>query len=455
MREVLDLALPLVASTLSIALMQYCDRLFLTWHSSLAVAAVIQAGALSWSLYCLPMGLVMFTTTFVAQYHGAAAPERIGRIVWQAIWLGVASIPLFLVVGWQLPVLFTWLGHSSELQAASTIYFRIALLGLGPSLLAEALTAYFVGIGRTGVVMKINAGAALLNVALDYLMIFGVGPIPPMGLAGAAWATTIAIWFKLAWFAVEFVLSPDRLRHRLWNSSGWRLDSTLRLFRFGTPQGVQFLIEGLAVTFFIMLLGGVSEQASAATAIALSANMVVFVPLWGLGIAVTTLVGREIGRQRVALAQRAVRVALAVGLIYAGLFAALYFFAPVIFLGVFDLVEGSVRPEIHTARWMLKFVAAYCLFDAIQLLVQAALKGAGDTRFVMLTISILSALFLLAGFWGAGRLTDDTPKLVWWWTMLTIWIVALSVAYSIRYRGGRWKSMRVIESDVVRPFGAH
>jgi multidrug resistance protein, MATE family len=99
---------------------------------------------------------------------------------------------------------------------------------------------------------------------------------------------------------------------------------------------------------------------------------------------------------------------------------------------------------------MLKFVAAYCVFDAIQLLFQAALKGAGDTTYIMLTTIVLSTLFVISGIFGARQFDAELSKIVWWWWMLTAWIVGLSLAFGWRFALGKWKTMTVIERNVTR-----
>lgn len=453
-REVLVLALPLVVSTLSFALMHYCNRLFLTWHSTVSVAAVIQAGALSWVFYSFPLGLSMYTTTFVAQYYGAGQLTNIGRILWQAIWIGVLCVPSFVLLGWNLPMIFGWLGHSPEMQVEAQIYFRIVLFGLGTATIAEALTAYFVGVGRTRVVMVVNGSASLLNAILDFIFIFGWGFIPAMGIAGAALATTISIWFKLGLYIYYCVRARDAQRHGLFQDRSFNLRLTGRLLRFGAPQGFHFLLEGGAITLFIMLMGAVGKQASAATAIAFSANLVAFVPIMGLGEAVTTIVGREIGRRRTALAARATWTAMLIGIVYAGFFAVLYSQFPVLFVGLHEAVDGFSKPEVEAARWMLKFVAAYCIFDAIQLLFQAALKGAGDTAFIMLTTIVLSTTFVITGINGAAQFESEIGKSLWWWWALTGWIVGLSLAFGWRFWQGKWKRMSVIEHHNIESLEA-
>jgi MATE family multidrug resistance protein len=153
------------------------------------------------------------------------------------------------------------------------------------------------------------------------------------------------------------------------------------------------------------------------------------------------------------LAARATHVALVLGIAYSALFALLYAAAPVLFVGLHASLDQGVRPEIEMARWMLRFVAAYCIFDAIQLLFQAALKGAGDTAFILLTTVVLSSSFVVVGSMGASYVETDIAKSIWWWWMLTAWIVGLSVAFSWRYWIGKWKSMSVIDRDFVHATG--
>ena len=447
--ELIGLALPLVVSMLAFALNQFFDRLYLTWYSSVAVAAVVPSGALAWVASSFPLGLAMYTTAFVAQYYGSGNYRKIGQVVWHTLYFAAATIPAFIVIGWFATPIFAWFAHAPEMQAGETVYFRILTYGLGTGIAAEALSSFFIGTGKTSRVMWVNLASVAVNIVLDYVMIFGKFGCPEMGIAGAAWATTIAAWFKLAVLAAMAFEPHQAVRYGL--TSGWRFSLPMigRLLRYGAPQGVHFFLEGGAITIFIILMGGISVTASAATAIAFSVNMVAFVPLIGLGIGLTTLVGREIGRQQIPLARRATRSALVLGTAYALMFALLYYFAPTLFVGVHEWNSSHTKPEIVTARWLLQFVALYCIFDSFQILFQAAIKGAGDTLYVLLVSVISSTLFVTVGYLGAGYFAGENAKLTWWWWCLTIWILGLTITYLLRYLGGKWTRMSVIEPELV------
>ncbi|MEM7455444.1 MAG: MATE family efflux transporter [Planctomycetota bacterium] len=458
-RDVLVLAFPLVISTMSFVVMQFCDRLFLTWHSGLDLAASLPAGALSWTAASLPLGIATYANTFVAQYEGASLRSHIGRIVWQAMWLGFACIPLYIVLGCFAEDFFTWIGHSPELVSREADYFFTLSLGSGIVIVNAALGAFFIGRGKTTVIMAVDIFSALVNVLLDYFFIFGLAAnssvlIPEGGIYGAGLATASAQWIKmliLAWLYFRPVF-----RAEFGTVSGWapKRRPFLQLLRFGVPNGFQFTIEGMAITLFVLIIARISEDASAATALAFSINMIVFVPIFGLGIAVSTLVGQQIGEGSPELGARATWTAFWIGTIYTLIFAVAYIAIPDWFLAAhgagaadaegnhFELVEAQ-------AISMLAFVAVYCFFDTVQIIFVSAIKGAGDTLFVVAFTVISAALFIFAGRLAPQFFQEVDGQVRWWWWCLTGWIILLCVAYTLRFLSGRWRTMTVIEPDLL------
>jgi MATE family multidrug resistance protein len=213
------------------------------------------------------------------------------------------------------------------------------------------------------------------------------------------------------------------------------------------PNGLQFSIEGLAVTFFFVVIPTISESASAAASLVFSINMLIIFPVFGLGMGCSTLVGQKIGEKQPDLASRATWTAMWLGLIYTSLFALLYFFVPDVFLFAHQK-EGSEFLSIkHLVLLYLKFVAVYCIFDTIQIIFVSAIKGAGDTRFVVIVTIITALIFVLGGSFGASLFNDSNAKVNWWWAALTGWILLLSVIYWLRFKQGKWRSMSVIESE--------
>jgi MATE family multidrug resistance protein len=448
-RAVVRLALPLVVSTASWTVMHVVDRIFLASYSTSAVAAAMPAGVLHFAVLCLPLGIASYVTTFVAQYFGADRKSRIGHVVWQGIFLGIGTFPLFLLLIPLSPTIFAHTGHPPNVIAQETLYFQAMAYGGAAAVISGALAGFFTGLGASRIVMFVDVGASVLNVLLDYLMIFGVGWFPEMGISGAGWATSLAQWSKVAGYAAIMCLPEFHHSYRLLAGCRWDTPLMLRLLRFGGPAGVQMFLEVAAFTVLTFLMGRLGEVTLAATTVAFSVNAIAFVPMMGLGIAVSAMVGQQLGANRAELAERATWTAMWLGGIYTGVMAVLYVAVPDIFL----IAYSASRPEEFAeaaalTQVLLRFVAAYCVLDMAQIIFSSALKGAGDTRFVLATSAVIAPLPALLGwvgleYWGWG--------LYALWYVMTGWICLLCVCYYLRFQFGPWRRMRVIEAGPTDP----
>ncbi len=213
MREVLLLALPLMVSTLSWTIMHFTDRVFLMWYSQDAVAAALPAGALQFAVLCFPLGLASYVNAFVSQYYGAKRYDRIGLVVWQGVWLGLLTVPVALATIPFASFMFGSVGHTAQVAQYEIDFYSGLSWGSGAMVIAEALSTFFTGRGGVRTVMIVDSTAAVVNMVLDYLLIFGNFGFPAWGVSGAAWATVTALWFKAAVYLLLF-LRPS-LPHRV------------------------------------------------------------------------------------------------------------------------------------------------------------------------------------------------------------------------------------------------
>jgi multidrug resistance protein, MATE family len=447
-REVLTTAMPLIVSTASWTVMNFIDRMFLLWYSEDAMAAVMPAGMVHFAMVCFPLGVAAYVNTFVAQYHGAGRPERIGPAVWQGARVGLVCLPLFLLTIPLAPQFFQRAGHGAELSQLESIYFQIVTFGAGAEVIAAALSAFFTGLGSNRVVMVVDSSASLLNALLDYGWIFGHFGLPELGIEGAAWATVVALWFRVAAYIAWMMLPRYRHKHCLW--SGRRFDAAIfrRLLRFGGPNGLQMLTEIGGFTLFLLIVGALGPDAMAATTLAFNVNTLAFVPMLGLGIALSAMVGRRLGRNEPELAARAGYTSLWLAELYMGTMALVYVLLPDVLLtghaaGTSPAQFGPLR---DTTIVLLRFVAAYCLFDALNVVFVSVLKGAGDTRFIVVTQLLLAPPLVLVSWIGVHYFGGG---LIWCWVVVTAWCCALGLIYAARFFHGRWRHMRVIEPEFV------
>jgi multidrug resistance protein, MATE family len=447
-RDVLRLAIPLIISTASWTVMNFVDRMFLLWHSTDEMAAALPAGMVHFAMVCFPLGVATYVNTFVAQYHGAGHPTRIGPVVWQGVRVGLYCIPIFLAVIPFASWIFRLAGHAPELAGLEAIYFRTVAFGAGAEVIAGAMSAFFTGLGRTRVVMIVDSSASLMNVVLDYGWIFGHFGLPALGIEGAAWATAVSLWFRVFAYAAWMMLPRYRRPYHLWTGRRFSAPMMRRLLRYGGPNGLQLLVEIAGFTLFILLVGNLGPEAMAATTLAFNVNSLAFVPMLGLGIALSTMVGQQLGRNNDALAARASWTALWMAEVYMGVMAAVYVLLPDVLLWGHAIGTSPERFAALRATTvvLLRFVAAYCLFDAMNVIFASALKGAGDTRFIMLTTMLITPLPLLAAWVGIYYFDMG---LLWCWVVATVWVSSLGLIYLARFQHGRWRHIRVIEPELL------
>lgn len=451
-RDVLRIAVPLIISTATWTVMNFTDRMFLLWYSEKSMAAALPAGMLHFAMVCFPMGVAGYASTFVAQYYGAGRLRHIGPAVWQGIRFGFYCFPLFLaIVPWS-PWIFKAAGHESSLAVLETLYFQTALFGAGAEIMAAAMAGFFSGRGVTWVVMLVDSGASALNIVLDYAWIFGMWGFPELGIEGAAWATVVSLWSRVVIYGAILMLPRFQRQYHTWRGRHFDRQLFLRLLRFGGPSGLQLFVEIAGFTLFLMLVGNLGENAMAATTLAFNVNCLAFVPTLGLGMGLCVVVGQQLGQNNPKLAARATWTALVMALGYMGTMSLIYVLCPGLLLKGHEwgLAPGKLAAfeELRqTTTVLLRFVAAYCLFDAMCVVFTGTLRGAGDTRFIMIVSLILTPLPVTAAwigihYYGLG--------LIWCWITITLWIWISGVIYLSRFLHGHWRHMRVIEPELIR-----
>lgn len=445
-REVLRVGLPMLAGMASTTVMQFTDRLFLSHYSMEAIAASSPAMLASMTLQMTFHGICSYASVLAAQYVGAREYQRVGPSLWQGVWAALLCSILLLASCFLAGPLFDFVGHEESVRALETDYFIVLTGGASLALLGAALSSYFFGRGMTKPVMWANIAAALVNIPLDYILIFGAFGAPELGVRGAGlatisgWLTTVLILAFLV-----FTRENDRVYHVL---RGWRPDKELflRLARFGLPGGAQFFVEFIGMTWFVFELGNLGKIPMAASNIAFAINGFSFMPMLGLSLAASTLVGQAMGRGQPLEAEKvtfhALHLAFAYMVAAAVCIVCFAWELMDIFRGV-DPASAEDFDEVRAVgRILLYYVALYSLVDAANLIFFGALKGAGDTLMLMKIMSacILLTLILpltamhITGFISVHKL----------WIVFTAYVFILALCVTLRFRGRKWHKLRVI-----------
>lgn len=453
MAELVHVAWPLVLSQSSVSLQYIFDRIFLTWYSTDALAAAFSGGLLHWTLVSLLVGTASYTNSFVAQYEGAGQTNRVGSAIWQGVYFSLLAGALALAMIPVAPAIFGWFGHEAAVARLEYRYFAILCCGTGALVLSTVLSCFFSGRGTTAVILWVNVFSTSVNIVCDCVLVFGWGPIPAMGLEGAALGTVIAYFGGALAYVVVLARSSSAASYQL--ARAWRFDRSLftRMLRYGFPNGFQQFCELICFMLFALVVGRMGSQQLAATSLTFNLNSLAFIPLLGMGTAVMTLVGHRIGEGRPELAERTTWLAFGLASGYSLACCALYLFGADLILLPYSL--GAETQDFATLRSfvteLLRFVAVYAVFDAMAVVFGSATRGAGDTRFAFL-FSLASGILLLvlptylgAVYWQTGLRGA--------WTSVAAFIIVMGVGYLARFRQGKWKSMRVIDSGAVPSHG--
>ncbi len=450
-RELLTIAIPLAISSGSVTLMHLANRLFLTWHNKDELAAVLPSAMWNWTLLSIFIGTAQYVNTFVSQYEGAQRPERVSASIWQGAYFAIISGALLTVLAPFTAGIFYLFPHGPKIQALEIQYFLIVCLGSLPVVLSVALGCFFSGRQQTRITMMVGLAGSLINIVLDYILIFGRGPIPSFGIVGAAWATVTAEFSVLLIYLCLLWRSPDAAKYKLWST--WRFDRELfyRMLKFGLPSGFHFFVDVFAFSIFIMLIGLINPDVLAATTLAFNLNTMAFLPMVGLGTAVSILVGRRIGEGHPSAAVRTTWIAFGISAVYMLAFGVFYVGFPDLLMSPYTVEANAadfakIRPLIIRLLW---FVAIYSLFDGMAIVFGSAIRGAGDTRYAML-ISLFGSWVLMVmptwigiAYWNWGVLHA--------WAACTLNVVVVGLAFMARFHGGKWRLMRVIEASQSNP----
>ncbi len=444
--ELLRLAWPLILTNSFWALQIFLERVLLGWAGGDQVGAALATAVLFWTPMVLFQNTSNYAITFVAQYTGAGRPGRVGPVLWQSFYFSLAGGALFLALAPAAETLVAWAGHSPHLQALEAPYFRCLCYAAPSFLVIASAVSFFAGRGDTRTVLLVNAAGLAVNAVVDWTLIFGRFGFPKLGIVGAGWAT-VAGGSTTASLALA-LLFRRRYRAEFGTLSGWRFDPALfvRLMRYGLPNGLGVALDTLGIAVFTLFVGRMGDANLDATAVAFSLNLVAFLPMLGIGQAVEILVGRRLGENDAATAARSTWAGVACALFITGFAAAAFVFFPLPLAELFHGDAAQWEAVRALAPPLLRFVAVYCLFDAMGLVFSCALRGAGDTRFVTAAALAASWFILVLPSWAAWAFGWG---LYWAWSFISAYVILLALVVFLRFRYGAWRSMRVIEPKLA------
>lgn len=433
----LALAMPMLLSAVLQNVQSLIDLFWVGRLGHEAVAAVAMAATILMLLYPMLMGLSTGTVALVSRAVGSGRMEEASAAATQSLLLSLVLGTLSALVGWFAAApLFKLLGAEPDVARDGIVYLRIFLAGSFTVYLLFIGNAALQGAGDAHTPMYVMMAANLLNIVLDPLLIFGIGPFPRMGVAGAAMATVIsqALAASIALRVLLRGRSGVHARPAYWKPD---LGMSWRILRIGIPGSGQMLSRSL---MSLVLMGIVATSGTAAVAAygtGLRFHYIILMPAFALGGAAATMMGQNLGAGKPARARKAVWVAtwMDVGIMVLSS-VALILLAP-------NLIALFNRdPEVVNigARY-LRIVSVFYVFAALGIVIGRGLNGAGDTVGPMvITIAALWGLQVPLAAWLSRMVTPPTDG-VWW--AISAAFVAQGLMVVLWFELGRWKHKRV------------
>ncbi|MDD3153300.1 MAG: MATE family efflux transporter [Victivallaceae bacterium] len=447
-REILRISYPLVLMSASHMLMQFCDRTFLARNSTLDVTAAFPAGFLFFCLFCFYMATGGYTSALVAQFFGAGKRGSCVFAVWSAGFLMAAASLLVVFLN-------PWIGHGviramvdDPVLAKLELTYFDALIPSGVfSCLWAPFCGFFSGRGKTKLVAAISIFGCLLNVPLDYWMIFGAPRlgIPAMGIAGAGWATSICTGVTFLMMLGAFLLTNQR-QYPTRRLVGIQWAMCRKILRYGTPAGSQIFLDCAAFAVVTFSFGKIGTEALTASVLTLAINNIFFMPLMGLADGCGIVVGQYIGRGEPSIAEKAAVRAWKSAMVYMIGGALLYVFLPEVLIMIFAPAQqgGAVNfaKVVEVTKQILLTAVFFNFCDATKFTFAGALRGAGDTLAVLLITSGGAWLVMMPGT--LFLIFKLHASVVQVWIFLACYALVEASIVFWRFHAGCWRKINLI-----------
>jgi MATE family multidrug resistance protein len=324
------------------------------------------------------------------------------------------------------------------------IFFDILTYGSILILIRHSLASFFCGIGRTRAVMAASGTAMVMNIVASYVLIYGRAGFPALGIAGAAIGNLTGSFSGILVLAAFYFGKKNREEFSVKTSLGFHAPLLKKLLRYGTPSGLEMFLTLLAANGMILGFHSMGPVVATASSILFNWDMTAYIPLMGMEIGATSLVGRYMGARRPDIAHQSVMSGLKVGSVYALVLLFLFGFFAGPLVTVFRPSEASVlfAEAQPLAILMLRMISVYMFSIVLVVIFVGALRGAGDTLWAMtyhVTLHWMTVLVLYV----STRMFGLSPAQAWMLVILSF--LASSVIAWLRYRSGNWRKLYIIE----------
>ncbi len=436
-RTIFRLAWPVIISMFVETARGMANMFWVGKLGAVNLAAVVSATFLIWFTYVLSDVISVGTVALVARYIGAKDEDQAAYVARQSYLFAIISsliLAIFMIlVGGRYA--FDLMGTEPEVTHLGLNFLRIVFLGTTFLFLIETFGACFRGSGDTKTPMKVLLVSLSLNIALDPLLIFGIGPFPRMGTNGAALATFISQGTAAVIYG--FLITRGRLRFKLSLLPRFNLDFSVvqRILKIGLPLSASGILFIVVYIFLNKVTASFGTEAIAALGIGNRMESISFLTCFGFSQAASALVGQNLGAKKPERAEKCAWRTVHIVVLITGFVSVMFLVFPK-WIASFFISDPKV---VKIAIDYLRILALSQVFMALEIVLEGSFSGAGNTIPPM-TVSIPGSIlriplaYLIAIFWGVG--VDG----VWW--AITLTSIAKGTTLAFWFKQGKWKTKR-------------
>lgn len=425
-RTLLALAWPMILSMSFHTGFNVIDTIFVGMLGGVALTAISMTFPVVLFLIALSSGVSIGTTSLVARLMGAKDTDKASNAALQGLLLGFVMMLIIMVIGTAFSGnIFRSMGADEQVLPLVRSYMHIFFIGIGSMVITFIANGILRGTGDMLTPMKAMMLGTAINIVLDPILIFGVGPVPAMGIAGAAIATVIARTIGGSYAILHLLLGrADVVFHHL--PVKWDFPIIKSILNVGIPTSLNHISMSLSLFIFVNLLSTYGNEPIAAFGVGNRLDLVAFLPIIGVSQAVITMVGQNTGARQFHRVRRATVIGAYIGALIMGSIGVVYFLLPQTMVSVFTQ-NASI---IHFGSQYLRIMALSYAFLAVCMVYGGAFQGMGKAvpaliitllRVALFSIPLALFLSLIMGWAVLG--------LFWGMTLANIMAAVISVLW--------------------------
>lgn len=436
-KNIWKIGYPIILGSLAQDIITVVDTAFVgrLGESELGGAAI--GGIFYLAIVMIGWGFGLGVQIMIARRYGENKFSAINKILNHSfIILLILASTVFLVIHNFDSHIFNAIIQSPNVKSESLKFINIRIFGLFAAFININFRAFYIGTANTKIISYTTIVMAIVNITLDYLLIFGIGIFPKMGIEGAALASVISEYCALLFFIIFSLLNKSNLKLNIFKTTKLEFDIAKKIMRISTPTMIQNFISLSAWFIFFLFVEKMGETPLAISNIIRSSYIIILVPIFGFASATNTLISYSIGNNTPENIWIIIKKSLIMAMGGVGIFVIIGIIFPESIIGFYTNIESIIELTIP----VFYMVMASSFTIAFGFIMFQAVSGTGNTITALIIEVIVLSLYLL----GVYLISEsNSPSIVLAWSMEFCYGLGLGILSFIYLKSGRWKQKKI------------